>query len=151
MIFVRKKFLKNKQQNSVSFDSGTFKDQVINVVSDFFESNISIKTQEIDAVGWLKINNSIKRTLFLSIRESIQNTHKHTQATALVLEFRETKKAVFLTISDNGQGFDTAVKQKGIGLKNMQERIEEINGVFFIESALDQGTTIHIQIEKYGT
>ena len=33
----------------------------------------------------------------------------------------------------------------------MQERIEEINGVFFIESALDQGTTIHIQIEKYGT
>ena len=78
MIFVRKKFLKNKQQNSVSFDSVTFKDQVINVVSDFFESNISIKTQEIDAVGWLKINNSIKRTLFLSIRESLQNTHTNT-------------------------------------------------------------------------
>ena len=139
------------QLSSESFDSVTFKDQVINLISDFFESNIRIKIQEIDAVGWLKINNSIKRTLFLSIRESIQNTHKHTQATALVLEFRETKKAVFLTISDNGQGFDTAVKQKGIGLKNMQERIEEINGVFFIESALDQGTTIHIQIEKYGT
>ena len=139
------------QLSSESFDSVTFKDQVINVVSDFFESNISIKIQEIDAVGWLKINNSIKRTLFLSIRESIQNTHKHAQATVLILEFRETKKAVFLTISDNGKGFDTAIKQKGIGLKNMQERIEEINGVFFIESALDQGTTIHIQIEKYGT
>ena len=138
------------QLSSESFDSVTFKDQVINVVSDFFESNISIKIQEIDAVGWLKINNSIKRTLFLSIRESIQNTHKHTQATVLVLEFRETKKAVFLTISDNGQGFDAAIKQKGIGLKNMQERIEEINGVFFIESALDQGTTIHIKIAKYG-
>ena len=138
------------QLSSESFDSVTFKDQVINLVSDFFESNISIKIQEIDAVGWLKINNSIKRTLFLSIRESIQNTHKHTQATVLVLEFRETKKAVFLTISDNGQGFDAAIKQKGIGLKNMQERIEEINGVFFIESALDQGTTIHIKIAKYG-
>ncbi|MFL3660554.1 MAG: ATP-binding protein [Polaribacter sp.] len=138
------------QLSSESFDSVTFKDQVINVVSDFFESNISIKIQEIDAVGWLKINNSIKRTLFLSIRESIQNTHKHAQATVLILEFRETKKAVFLTISDNGKGFDTAIKQKGIGLKNMQERIEEINGVFFIESALDQGTTIHIQIAKYG-
>ena len=138
------------QLSSESFDSVTFKDQVINVVSDFFESNISIKIQEIDAVGWLKINNSIKRTLFLSIRESIQNTHKHAQAAVLILEFRETKKVVFLTISDNGKGFDTAIKQKGIGLKNMQERIEEINGVFFIESALDQGTTIHIQIAKYG-
>ena len=89
--------------------------------------------------------------MFLSIRESIQNTQKHAQATSLVLQFSETRKALFLTISDNGEGFDAAVNKGGIGLKNMQERIEEINGVFFIESVLDQGTTIHIQIAKFGT
>jgi len=139
------------QLSSESFENVTFKDQIINLISDFFESNISIKIQEIDSVEWLKINNSIKRTLFLSIRESIQNTQKHAQATALVLQFSETRKALFLTISDNGEGFDIAVNKEGIGLKNMQERIEEINGVFFIESVLDQGTTIHIQIAKFGT
>ena len=139
------------QLSSESFENVTFKDQIINLISDFFESNISIKIKEIDSVEWLKINNSIKRTLFLSIRESIQNTQKHAQATALVLQFSETRKALFLTISDNGEGFDAAVNKGGIGLKNMQERIEEINGVFFIESVLDQGTTIHIQIAKFGT
>ena len=139
------------QLSSESFENVTFKDQIINLISDFFESNISIKIKEIDSVEWLKINNSIKRTLFLSIRESIQNTQKHVQATALVLQFSETRKALFLTISDNGEGFDAAVNKGGIGLKNMQERIEEINGVFFIESALGEGTTIHIQIAKFGT
>ena len=139
------------QLSSESFENVTFKDQIINLISDFFESNISIKIKEIDSVEWLKINNSIKRTLFLSIRESIQNTQKHAQATALVLQFSETRKALFLTISDNGEGFDAAVNKGGIGLKNMQERIEEINGVFFIESALGEGTTIHIQIAKFGT
>ena len=139
------------QLSSESFENVTFKDQIINLISDFFESNLSIKIKEIDSVEWLKINNSIKRTLFLSIRESIQNTQKHAQATALVLQFSETRKALFLTISDNGEGFDAAVNKGGIGLKNMQERIEEINGVFFIESALGEGTTIHIQIAKFGT
>jgi signal transduction histidine kinase len=138
------------QLSSESFDQVLFKDQIINLISDFFETNISIKVQEIDTVEWLKINNSIKRTLFLSIRESIQNAKKHAEATALVLRFSETKKAVFLTISDNGKGFDKTLAKGGIGLKNMQERIEEINGVFLIDSAPEKGTNIHIQIAKSG-
>jgi signal transduction histidine kinase len=138
------------QLSSESFEKVFFKDQVINLVSDFFDPNFRIKIQEIDDVKWQKVNNVIKRTLFLAIREGVQNAKQHAEASTVVLNFKETKKAVFLTVSDNGKGFDITSKKVGIGLKNMQERIEEINGSFTIDSVLQKGTKINIEIFKSG-
>ena len=138
------------QLSSESFEKVSFKDQIINLISDFFEIDFKIKVQEIDTVNWKDVNNSIKRILFLVIRESIQNSKTHAEASAVILNFKQTKKALTLTIFDNGKGFNTASKKAGIGLKNMQERIEDVNGTFSIESALDKGTSIYIEISKNG-
>ena len=138
------------QLSSESFDKVVFKDQIINLVSDFFEPKFKIKVNEIDNVNWQEINNAIKRTLFLSLRESIQNAKKHAVAKNIILSFSETKKAVLLEVSDNGKGFNVDEKKNGIGLKNMKERIEEINGIYSIESQLEKGTTIKIEIPKNG-
>ncbi|MCH3883606.1 tetratricopeptide repeat-containing sensor histidine kinase [Tenacibaculum aquimarinum] len=138
------------QLSSESFNEVFFKDQIINLISDFFDSDFRIKAEKIDSVNWKNINNTIKRTLFLIIRESIQNAKKHATAKKVTLHFSETKKAVFLTISDNGKGFNIDDKKNGIGLKNIKERTEEINGVFYIESELEKGTTIKIEIPKNG-
>ena len=138
------------QLSSESFDNVSFKNQIINLISDYFEVNFKVKVQKIDTVNWQEINNAIKRTLFLAIRESIQNSKIHGEATAIALNFNESKKAVFLTISDDGKGFLVASKKAGIGLRNMQERVEEINGVFSIESEVQKGTNINIEISKNG-
>jgi signal transduction histidine kinase len=136
--------------SSESFEKVCFKDQIINLISDYFEVNFKVKVQEIDTINWQKMNDSIKRTLFLAIREGIQNSKRHGEATVISLNFSESKKAVFLTVSDNGKGFTTASKKAGIGLKNMRERVEEINGVFSIESEVQKGTNINIEISKSG-
>ena len=138
------------QLSSESFEKVSFKNQIINLISNFFEIDFKIKVQEIDAVNWKDVNNSIKRTLFLVVRESIQNSKTHAEASAVILSFKQTKKALTLTISDNGKGFNTASKKAGIGLKNMQERIEEVNGTFSIESTLNKGTSIYIEISTNG-
>ena len=138
------------QLSSESFEKVSFKNQIINLISNFFEIDFKIKAQEIDAVNWKDVNNSIKRTLFLVVRESIQNSKTHAEASAVILNFKQTKKAITLTISDNGKGFNTASKKAGIGLKNMQERIEEVNGTFSIESTLNKGTSIYIEISTNG-
>lgn len=138
------------QLSSESFEKVSFKDQIINLISDFFEIDFKIKVQEIDTVNWKDVNNSIKRILFLVIRESIQNSKTHAEASAVILNFKQTKKALTLTIFDNGKGFNTASKKAGIGLKNMQERIEDVNGTFSIESALGKGTSIYIEISING-
>ena len=139
------------QLSSESFDKVSFKDQIINIISDFFETDFRVKAKEIDSVLWEYVNNSIKRLLFLVIREGIHNAKTHAEASELTINFKETKKVLFLTITDNGKGFNTASKNTGIGLKNMQERIEEVNGNFSIESTLEKGTIIYIEIPTNGT
>lgn len=138
------------QLSSVSFDEVSFKNQIVNLVSDYFEADFRIKIKDINTVKWQDVNNLIKRTLFLSIREALQNIDKYAKSSNVIISFKESKKSLFLTINDNGKGFDTSSKKKGIGLKNMKERIEEINGVFSVNSLKEKGTTINIEIPKNG-
>jgi signal transduction histidine kinase len=58
------------------------------------------------------------------------------------------QNGIQLEISDNGKGFDLEQNELGNGLLNMQKRIEEIGGVFKIQSELAKGTQIIISLNK---
>ena len=134
------------QLSSISFGKVSFKDQIINLVSDYFELNFRITVAGLQENEWHTINDAIKRLLYLSTRESIQNSKKYAQASKISIDFTVHKKYVHLTIADNGIGFDTAISKKGIGLQNLQERVEELNGTLNIESEIGNGTKTSIQI-----
>jgi signal transduction histidine kinase len=138
------------QLSSVSFSDVTFKNQIINLVSDYFDADFIIRIKDINAVNWIDVNKSIKRTLFLSIRESIQNIDKYAEAKKVSISFFKSKKDILLTIEDDGIGFDIMKSKKGIGLKNMKERVEEINGCFTLKSEVKKGTIITIEIPSNG-
>ncbi|RKF05176.1 histidine kinase/DNA gyrase B/HSP90-like ATPase [Tenacibaculum lutimaris] len=134
------------QLSSVSFDKVSFKDQIINLVSDYFELDFKIKVYGIRDYDWTTIDNSIKRLLYLSTRESIQNCKKYAKASTIIIDFSVHKKYVHLNITDNGIGFNTKISKKGIGLQNLQERVEELDGTLTITSEIGKGTQTHIQI-----
>ncbi|WP_271405483.1 ATP-binding protein [Tenacibaculum soleae] len=134
------------QLSSISFGKVSFKDQIINLVSDYFELDFRITVAGLQENEWHTINDAIKRLLYLSTRESIQNSKKYAQASKISIDFTVYKKYVHLTIADNGIGFDTAISKKGIGLQNLQERVEELNGTLNIESEIGNGTKTSIQI-----
>ncbi|WP_408025822.1 tetratricopeptide repeat-containing sensor histidine kinase [Tenacibaculum sediminilitoris] len=138
------------QLSSVSFDKVSFKNQIINLVSDYFDFNFKIKVNGLQKHDWSVINNSIKRLLYLSTRESIQNCKKHAKASKMIIDFSVHKKYVHLGIADDGIGFDTNISKKGIGLQNLQERIEELNGTLTITSEIGKGTKTDIQIPLNG-
>ena len=137
------------QLSSESFDEVSFKDQIINLISDSFSPKFRISTEGIDTVLWETINNTIKRTLYLCIRESLQNTIKYAEATKFFIRFSSEKKEILLLLEDNGKGFEEGKGKKGIGLKNLKERVEEIHGSFHIESS-EQGTKTTISIPING-
>ncbi len=134
------------QLSSISFGKVSFKDQIINLVSDYFELDFRITVAGLQENEWHTINDAVKRLLYLSTRESIQNSKKYAQASKISIDFTVHKKYVNLTITDNGIGFDTAISKKGIGLQNLQERVEELNGTLNIESEIGDGTKTSIQI-----
>ncbi len=133
------------QLTSVSFEDVPFRDQILNLVSDYFSPEFIIKVNGLKEIDWSQANKSIKRLLYLSLRECIQNCQKYAEASKMIISFSINKKSVFLDVVDNGKGFDTATQKKGIGLLNLQERVEDLNGTLTIESEVGKGTQIIIQ------
>jgi signal transduction histidine kinase len=87
-----------------------------------------------------------QETIFRLVQEAFANIARHARAKAVNVTLQQTERALHLIISDNGQGFDATVARAGMGLTNMRERVAALNGTIEVQSALEQGTTLHIVI-----
>jgi signal transduction histidine kinase/DNA-binding NarL/FixJ family response regulator len=88
----------------------------------------------------------LEAALFRTVQEALTNTIKYARASRVTTELNFEEKAVTLTISDNGQGFDpqhyTTPQGGGFGLVGMRERLRLVGGQLSLSSAKGQGTTI---------
>jgi signal transduction histidine kinase len=91
--------------------------------------------------------------VFYIAEEAINNACKYAQAEHIWVRMKSyNKDFVMLEVQDDGVGFDkNAVEsnydQRGsLGLKNMNERTEMVNGIFQLSSAVGKGTTIRVII-----
>lgn len=137
------------QLSSVSFEEVSFKDQMINLATDYFSKDFKVFVKGLDLEGWEEVNETIKRTLYLSVRESLQNALRYAEASRFDILFSLHKKEVLVSAKDNGKGFKTTKEPKGIGLKNIEERVQELQGSLAIESS-NEGTEIQIRIPRNG-
>lgn len=81
------------------------------------------------------------------VQEALNNIQKHADATRVNLKLRLQHKAAFLEIKDNGKGFEPEKLERhkvGIGIRNIQERVELIGGQFRIESKPRQGARLQV-------
>lgn len=95
------------------------------------------------------LSSSVKINLYRVIQEAILNIIKYARATKAAVELMMEDDQLILRINDNGVGFDLEKMEKyGLGLKHMEERMNQIGGNFFIESARGKGTSIIASIAK---
>lgn len=106
----------------IKFDPGDFEDQVYNIK---FELNI-----------------------FRIVQEQINNILKHAQAKLIVINFKQTDDKLFITITDNGVGFDTTKRKKGVGITNIISRAELYKGEVLIKSAPGEGCELAVTFFK---
>ena len=90
----------------------------------------------------LEFTGQKRRNIFLVIKESLNNCAKHANAQSIVFTVNITSDMLQISISDDGCGFVKKPNLTGNGLKNMQKRIEDINGAFNVKS--NPGTKISI-------
>lgn len=112
------------------------------------KSGISQVTVSVDG-DELKMNEQKKLILFRIIQESLQNSIKHANASQIKIHFHYLPDNLHVIIRDNGKGFDTeeALKNNsGLGLLNIKTRAALTGGTSTIESVLNEGTTININI-----
>lgn len=83
--------------------------------------------------------------LYRIIQELITNTLKHSGATRVRVELTQIDEYITLIYEDNGHGFDLNLSEKGMGMKNINARVNQINGKLTFDSS-SNGTTCIIEI-----
>lgn len=93
-----------------------------------------------------KVPEKQEHHLYRITQELLKNVSKHSQAKEVNLSFTHHKKYLSFIFEDDGIGFITNEKEKGIGLKNIEERITSLQGTVHIDSVSGKGTHIAIEI-----
>lgn len=91
-----------------------------------------------------RLPKNIEVTLYRITQELIQNIVKHSEATEVNIQLMKTKNQILFLVEDNGVGFQ-AKSKKGIGLKNIQSRIDMIKGSVNFNSE-NSGTLTTVKI-----
>jgi len=87
--------------------------------------------------------------LYRIVQEQLNNITKYAKAKEAVISLKIDSDNLFLSVADNGVGFDTTQKSKGIGLKNISSRIEFYSGNMNIISSPGRGCTLEVYIPMY--
>lgn len=99
-----------------------------------------------DAIPWDDFSIAVKMNLYRILQESLKNCNKYANAKNIKVEISFFNRTLALTIFDDGKGFDVKKAKKGLGIKNMYERLNEMKAELNIDSQPNKGTTIKLLI-----
>lgn len=84
--------------------------------------------------------------VYRAIQEILSNAVKHSSCTKINVQLLAYPNHNLIIIEDNGKGFNTESEKKGMGLKNLNSRIALLNGKIDIDSQINHGTTITLEV-----
>jgi signal transduction histidine kinase len=128
---------------------GTF--NYINLLNSLINEQNELKTTnflfKVDStIAWENITGLVKITIYRIVQEALQNVIKYADAKVCsIFIINADNKELYLSIEDNGVGFDVnKIENEGIGLKNIKERAEILNSKLILTSELGKGTKIEV-------
>jgi len=91
--------------------------------------------------------------VFRIVQESLRNCVKHSGAKAAKVSLAITRKAVRLTVSDQGRGFEMLPEtmECGLGFTSMRERAMIVGGSITVQSRRKHGTSVEVSIPLAST
>lgn len=122
----------------------TLKDYCINISR---TGTLNIAFKAIDTENMLLTENQAFN-IFRIVQELLQNIIKHAGAKQVIVQLSYNARMIYLAVEDDGHGFseDAASQGKGMGLKNIETRVQLLNGQLDIKSEKSNGTSVLIEI-----
>ena len=111
-------------------------------IATFFENKGTLNT----------LGDEVSILLFRTIRELLINIVKHAKAHISKVSVREDQNHVYLTVEDDGIGFDTeklqsyVTRNRGFGLFQIKERLHYLGGQMEVASLPTRGTKISLTV-----
>ncbi|MGL5793435.1 MAG: sensor histidine kinase [Waterburya sp.] len=92
------------------------------------------------------ISQPVATTIYRIVQESLTNIFKYAQATQVQIKLSRSHEQIYLTVTDDGKGFDPNQNQAGFGLRGMKERIAAVKGQLQLKTSPGQGCQIKVEI-----
>lgn len=96
--------------------------------------------------NYISLSKKMETVIYRIIQELVTNILKHSKATEAMIQFNYREDELFITVEDNGIGFDKNTISNGIGHKNIQTRIDFLNAQLNVDSS-SAGTSYTISID----
>lgn len=121
----------------------------LQALTDDFSARTSIPVNFETVVFRNRLDQEARIALYRIAQEALTNVERHAQATEVSMSLGGNRRGALLRISDNGTGMvwpgAARGRVSGLGLRNMQERVEQLGGTLRVMSS-DDGTTIDAQV-----
>ncbi len=108
---------------------------------------VNFETSEEEVLNQIDV--SIQNEIFIILQELITNTLKHAKAKQIDIRFEYILDSLHVTYEDDGKGFsvDSLSDNKGIGVKNIKSRVDQLSGLLIIDSHPKRGTLFKIEVK----
>jgi signal transduction histidine kinase len=93
------------------------------------------------------LSGELQTVLFRVVQESLTNVARHSGAEGASVVVSAREGMLRLMVEDDGRGFDTAAPSGRLGLAGIRERVELLGGRLRIESSLDGGTAVVVDLQ----
>lgn len=124
----------------------------LNSLIDDFSERTKIEVEYSNQINGESFSYEIETALYRIVQEALTNIEKHAKsATKVILDLNKKRNFVSLIVSNNGIGFnkqtlDKTNPERGLGLRNMVDRAELLEGYLTVDSSLDKGTKVIVNI-----
>jgi signal transduction histidine kinase len=95
-----------------------------------------------------RLPGDVETAIYRIVQETLTNIARHAQAHSASIMVERRGDIVRAIVEDDGIGFDIRTNhgERHLGLLGMRERAELLNGTLTIESTLEHGTSVFIEI-----
>jgi signal transduction histidine kinase len=95
---------------------------------------------------WRDVSDSIALCLYRVAQEALRNIERHAGARNVVVSLDQRDGFASMQVTDDGQGFATGQKKRGLGLLSLNERVSLLGGNFDVKSLAGTGSTIAVTL-----
>ncbi|MGQ2985306.1 PAS domain S-box protein [Flavobacterium sp.] len=92
------------------------------------------------------IPDDLKLTIYRIVQEHLHNIRKHAWASNVSIILEAKDKWAYISVEDDGKGFDVKQKRKGLGISNILHRVEAFNGKISMQSKIGEGSKTEITL-----
>ncbi|OGS81714.1 MAG: hypothetical protein A3G95_05110 [Flavobacteria bacterium RIFCSPLOWO2_12_FULL_31_7] len=130
-----------------NFNNSDFNFLLHNLIQSNNNISNTVFTIDIDeTIDWDNYSSLLKINVYRILQELFLNVNKYATAQNCTLKISAHDSVLYVTVSDDGIGFNVSKTNDGIGLKNIKERLELLNGSVNILSQSNQGAQFNISI-----